>query len=217
LEYNFGNEGGAFNTITFLKNIANLWFVQEFRRIWSLRGEEYSWDQLAQMAGSAAPFQAFIDPDDPEFMLPGDMPTKIQRKCLETGQPVPQTKGEILRVVYESLAFKYRFINDHLSNLTGQEIETMHIVGGGSQNQLLDQFSASAMGLPVIAGPTEATTLGNLIVQMISLGLLASMEEGRELVRRSFPTRTFWPEEIEKWDEAYRVFLARTRLQDTRS
>lgn len=212
LEYNFANEGGVFGTITFLKNILSMWFLQELQRVWRVQGREHPWQELINMAIEAPPFRSFIDPDHPEFIVPGDMPAKIQRFCADTNQKVPTTKSEILRTVLESLAFKYRLINDRATDLVGRPASIMHIVGGGSQNNLLNQFTASILNLPVVAGPPEATTLGNILVQMNALGLLNSLEEGRELIRRSIHLREFLPQNTAIWEEAYQTFLACTGL-----
>jgi|YNPNPStandDraft_1061719.scaffolds.fasta_scaffold00280_25 rhamnulokinase len=212
LEYNFANEGGVFGTITFLKNILSMWFLQELQRIWRIREREYSWQELINMAMESQPFVAFIDPDHPDFILPGDMPAKIQQVCADTGQRVPQTKGEIVRVVLESLACKYRLIHDRATSLIGYSAPIVHIMGGGSQNCLLNQFTANILNTPIIAGPAEATTLGNILVQMQALGLIRSLEEGRELIRRSVHTDEFAPQEVDRWEAAYQNFLARTGL-----
>jgi sugar (pentulose or hexulose) kinase len=208
LEYNFANEGGVFGTITFLKNILSMWFLQELQRVWRVREREYSWQELTDMAMEAQPFQSFIDPDHPDFIPPGDMPAKIQQACADTGQRIPQTKGEIVRTALESLACKYRMVNDRATRLVGRPAPMMHIVGGGSQNRLLNQFTANILNTLVIAGPAEATTLGNILIQMQALGLIHSLEEGRDLIRRSVQTEEFLPQEIDRWEEAYQKFLS---------
>ncbi len=214
-QLNLANEGGAFGKITFLKNLANLWLAQEVRRDWALRGTTYSWDEMAAMAAEAQPFLAFIDPDDPAFVLPGGMPEKIQRYCGQTGQPIPQSCAEILRCIFESLAFKYQYANLRFTRLTGQPVEMMHIIGGGSQNRLLNQFAANALNLPVASGPSEATALGNLLVQMSALGWIHSLEEGRELVAHSYPICEYFPECSERWAEQYQTFLQVTNLSES--
>ncbi len=212
MQQNFANEGGVFNTITFLKNILSMWFLQELQRIWRVQDREYSWQELTEMAKKAKPFQSFIDPDHSEFIVPGDMPAKIQRFCADTNQKVPQTKEEILRTVLESLAFKYRYVNERATSLIKNPVEVMHIVGGGSQNDLLNQFTANVLNLPVVAGPPNATILGNVLIQMHALGLINSLEEGREVIRRSIKTRQFVPQEVTLWEEAYHTFVMRTKL-----
>jgi sugar (pentulose or hexulose) kinase len=210
--HNFGNEGGVFNTIRLLRNIPNLWLIQESRRIWTLEGQNHSWDELIAMADQAKPFLAFVDSDGPQFILPENMPKTIQETCRKTGQPVPQTKGEIIRVVLESLAFKYRHTIDKLTDILGKAPEAFHIVGGGARNKLLCQFAANACNMPVIVGPEEATALGNIMLQMIALGDLKSHAEGRELIRTSFPTAEYLPQSPEVWQVQYQRFHIVTGL-----
>jgi len=165
--------------------------IQDCQRIWALEGERHSWDELIALAKDARPFLAFIDPDEPGFLLPEKMPSQIQTYCKRTGQAVPQTKGEIVRVCLESLAFKYRYTFEKLTDILGYSPEVFHIVGGAARNHLLDQFTANALARPVVAGPSEATTLGNLIVQMIGTGDLRDLVEGRRMLHDSFPTESF--------------------------
>jgi rhamnulokinase len=212
MRLNITNEGGAFGKITLLRNIANLWFLQESRRHWSKAGEQLDWSALIEMANQAPAFTAFIDPDDATFILPGDIPSRIQAYCQQTGQTVPATRGEILRVVLESLALKYRYTLERVQAVSGVLAETFHIIGGGSRNRLLNQFTANALNLPVVSGPDEATAAGNILVQMVGLGHLASLEEARCLVRDSFVTETYLPRDTNRWDEAYTQFLTSLRL-----
>jgi len=212
LRYNITNEGGAFNKITLLRNIANLWLIQECHRQWGLEGEALSWEQITRLADQAQPFLAFLDPDDKAFLLPGNMPRKIQEYCQRTHQAVPQDKSEIVRVALESLAMKYRYILERVVALTDHPVEVVHIIGGGSRNWLLDQFSANAMRAPVLAGPYEATIIGNILVQMVSSGDLGSLVEARNLVRRSFPVEEFTPQDTDQWEEQYQLFIERTGL-----
>jgi rhamnulokinase len=207
MELNITNEGGAFGKITLLRNIANLWLLQECRRIWGLAGAPLTWEQLADLARAAPAFTAFIDPDDPAFLLPGDMPGRIQKRCRASRQPIPQSKGEIVRVVLESLAYKYRYTLERVEAVSGQKAEVLYIIGGGSRNRLLNQLSANASGLEVRAGPAEATAIGNVLVQMAALGHLGGLEEGRELVRRSFPCETYAPQDGKAWESNYARFL----------
>jgi sugar (pentulose or hexulose) kinase len=211
-KYNFGNEGGVFNTIRLLRNIPNLWLLQESRRIWALEGQNYSWDELIQMLDQTKPFLAYIDSDQSQFVLPENMPKTIQETCRKTGQSVPQTKGEIIRVILESLAFKYRHTIDKLTDILGKVPEAFHIVGGGARNKMLCQFAANACNMPVIVGPEEATALGNIMLQMIALGDLKSHAEGRELIQTSFPTDEYLPRNSEIWEEEYQKFLRVTGL-----
>ncbi len=207
LAYNFTNEGGIQNTIRLLKNIMGLWLIQESRRTWAAQGEELSYDDLTQLAKEATPFAALIDPDDSSFLAPGDMPARIRDFCARTGQTPPESKGAVLRCALESLALKYRWVVERLEEMTGQPISVVHIVGGGTQNRLLNQFTANATGRPVVTGPIEATALGNIMMQMLAVGQISSLSEGRELVRRSFPVKTYRPEDSEGWGEAYQRFV----------
>jgi rhamnulokinase len=206
LQYNFTNEGGVGPTYRFLKNIMGLWLVQECRRTWEREGRAYSYDQLTAMAQNAAPFTALIEPDDERFITPGDMPARIRAYCEETGQTVPRDEGQTIRVVLESLALKYRYVLEGLETILGRRLEVIHVVGGGIQNRLLCQFTASASGRPVVAGPLEATAIGNLLLQLIGLGQLASLAEARQVVHRSFEPITYQPEQMADWDAAYARF-----------
>jgi sugar (pentulose or hexulose) kinase len=212
LRLNITNEGGAFDNITLLKNIANLWLIQECRRHWNTHGNNYTWDDLVEAARQAPEFLAFLDPDDRQFLAPGNMPARVQAYCAATKQAVPQTPGEITRVILESLAMKYRYTLNRVQAVSGQDVDTFHIIGGGSQNRLLNQFTANATGRRVVAGPSEATAAGNVLVQMVARGDLSSPEEARELSRRSFPTEEFLPQDRERWDAAYERFLTATVL-----
>jgi len=203
LQYNFTNEGGVCGTFRFLKNIMGLWLVQESRREWQRQGDEYSYDEITQMAAEAPAFEAIVEPDDPSFLRPGDMPARIAEFCTKTGQQPPATRGGIVRCALESLALKYRWVLGCLEELKGQRLEAVHIVGGGTQNRLLNQFAADAMNRPVITGPIEATAIGNILMQAIALGHLGSLEEARQVVRDSFEVTTYEPREAEAWEEAY--------------
>ena len=207
LDYNFTNEGGVQNTIRLLKNIGGLWLVQECRRTWARAGQSYDYAQLADMAAQATPFVALVDPDDPSFGAPGDMPARICDFCQRTGQTPPEDKGEFIRSSLESLALRYRWVIEKAVALTGQSVEVVHIVGGGTQNRLLNQFAANATGYPVVTGPVEATAIGNVLMQMLALGDISSLSEGRALVRTSFPVETYEPQDRQAWDEAYQRFL----------
>jgi rhamnulokinase len=208
LAFDLTNEGGVGGTFRFLKNIMGLWLVQECRRTWAREGEVFSYDELTQMAAEAVPLQALVDPDHAEFLKPGDMPSRMRAFCEKTGQPVPQSNGEVVRCALESLALKYRWILERLEEILGRRLEPIHIVGGGSQNRLLNQFAADATGRVVVTGPVEATAVGNVIVQMMALGQIGSLEEGRRIVRNSFEVATYEPAGGPEWDEAYGRFLA---------
>jgi rhamnulokinase len=207
LRYNFTNEGGAGNTFRFSKNIMGLWLVQECRRWWTARGEELSYAQLTQMAAASRPFTCVVDPDCGDFLKPGDMPARIQAYAANTGQTSPATKGEIVRSALEGIALKYRYVLEKAEEMLGRRLDPIHIVGGGTQNQLLSQFTADATGRPVLTGPIEATAMGNCLMQAIALGHLGSLWDARSVVRNSTEVMTFEPGERAGWDDAYARFL----------
>jgi len=204
----FCNELGMDGTVRFLKNIAGLWLIQECKRQWALEGQDLPYAELARLADEAAPHQAFIDPDDPLFAAPGDMPTRIQDYCKDRSQPVPETKGQVLRVATDSLALKYRVVLDQLRELSGKDFDRLHAGGGGIQNASLAQATADACGVEVVAGPVEATSCGNLIVQMIATGHLPDLAAGRRLIRESFEFTRYSPREPEVWGKALERFRA---------
>lgn len=207
-EQNFTNEGGVCGRNRLMKNLTGLWLVQECRRTWAEEGADLSYAELAVLAAKAPPFRAWIQPDDPRFFTPGRMPRHIADACRASGQPVPRTKGEILRVILESLALAYGRTVDQLREVSGQTPSVLHIIGGGSQNTLLNQLTSDATGLPVTAGPVEATAAGNLLVQLMTLREIRSLEEGRSLVRASFPTRSVEPRQAIEWRTARENFAA---------
>lgn len=207
LHSNMTNEGGVGNKICFLKNIVGLWLVQECRRHWTREGNKLSYEELTQLAAATPAFGSLIDPGDQRFLFPENMPAAIQAYCLKTGQAVPIGKGEILRCVMESLALEYRWVAEHIDHLIGKFHPTIHIIGGGSQNTLLNQFTANATGRTVIAGPVEATTIGNILVQAIAMGEISSLAEGRELVRNSFAAEIYHPEGGLEWGQAFQRFV----------
>jgi rhamnulokinase len=206
LAANFTNEGGVAGTTRFLKNIMGLWLVQECRRAWEKAGKTYTYDELVRLAEAAPAFASLVDPDDPAFLLPPNMPAAIGEFCRRTGQPAPTESGAVVRCCLESLALKYRWALEKLEGLMGNRLDVIHVVGGGSQNALLCQWTADATGRPVLAGPVEATALGNLLVQMLGLGLIGSLAEGREVVRRSVDVTTYEPRDGGRWDEQYQRF-----------
>jgi rhamnulokinase len=193
----------VFGTWRLSKNIMGLWLVQECKREWGL-----SYDELTRLAAEAKPFLAVIDPDSNLFLHSGNMPEKIRKFCADTGQSVPQTQGEIIRVALESLALKYRFVLEHLEELAGRHLEPLHIFGGGTKNRLLNQFCADATGRTVIAGPAEATAIGNILMQAITLGEIDSLSEARQLVRRSFQIEEYNPDYRDGWEQAYARFIS---------
>jgi rhamnulokinase len=206
LEYGFANEGGVCDTIRFLKNISGLWMVQECRRAWASEGQAVDFETLAREAAAAEPFVGLVDPDHDDFGSPGDMPSKIQDFCKRTDQRIPQDRGTIVRTALESLALKYRFVLERLEEMAGYRLDTLHIVGGGTQNKLLNQFAANAVEREVVTGPVEATSAGNILMQLYASGEIASLSEGRELIRRSFETETYTPEESGSWQDAFQRF-----------
>ena len=206
LAYNFSSYGGGGGLCLPWKNIMGLWLVQECRRIWARAGDEYSYEELTRMAAEARPFTAIVEPDHPSFLAPADMPAAIQAFCRESGQTAPDTRGEIVRTALEGLALKYRWVAEKLQILLERKFNALHVVGGGSQNQLLCQFAADATGLPVIAGPVEATAIGNIAVQAVATGQLASLDEARQVIRRSFDVVAYEPGDSAPWDEAYERF-----------
>lgn len=208
---NFTNEGGYGGTTRFLKNIVGLWILQECRRAWESSGAPHDYAGLNRMAEEAAPLRTLLDPDDARFLKPGDMPAKIQAFARETGQPVPQSPGEFTRAILESLALFYRGALSTVEKLTGRSVKNLHIVGGGSQSRLLNQFAADATGRTVLAGPVEATAIGNILVQAVADGKLGSLAALRETVRRSFPITEFRPSGNPEWESALARFASLKR------
>jgi rhamnulokinase len=198
-EFNFTNEIGYGGSVRLLKNIVGLWIVQECRREWARTGTDFDYATLIKLAADAPPFISLINPDDSRFVAPGDMPGKVAAFCRETGQPEPPTPGATVRCVLESLALFYARVFTNLETLTGKKFTCLHIVGGGSRNELLNQFTANALGVSVLAGPVEATALGNVLVQAIALGGLSSLAAARELVANSFPLTRYEPCDGELW------------------
>ncbi|HSY09902.1 MAG TPA: rhamnulokinase family protein [Candidatus Dormibacteraeota bacterium] len=202
----FSNEGGIFGTTRFLKNIAGMWLLQECKRAWDTMGKPVNYDELANQAEKSPPFVTFIDPDAVDFQAPVNMLEAIVDFCRRTGQVVPENFGAFTRAIFESLALKYRFVKESLAQVTGKPIDKIYIVGGGCQNHLLNQFTADALNCTVVAGPVEATSIGNIIMQLYALGEIHSLAEGRALVRRSFETKIFEPENTGAWNNAFARF-----------
>ncbi len=205
-ELNFTNEIGFGNSVRLLKNIVGLWLVQECRRAWASAGRDFDYAALTQLAAEAGPFRSLINPADPRFTQADAMPERIAAFCRETGQPVPETPGQFIRCALESLALQYRRVLRQAEELAGAKVERLHIVGGGSKNALLNRFAADACGLPVVAGPAEATAIGNILVQAIALGHLPSLAAGRELVGASFEMMRFEPRDAGLWGMAWGRF-----------
>jgi rhamnulokinase len=206
LAANFTNEGGVGGTVRFLKNIMGLWLVQECRRAWERAGTTYTYDELMRQAETATLFASLVNPNDPSFILPANMPAALADFCRRHGQPAPASVGSTVRCALESLALCYRWVLERLEALTGQRAEVIHIVGGGSQNALLNQFTADACNRPVLAGPVEATAIGNVLVQTLGVGVLGSLADAREVVRRSFEVGIFTPRQPDAWLAPYERF-----------
>ncbi len=203
---NLTNEGGVAGTFRLLRNVTGLWLLHECQRAWAREGDDYSFDRLIALALEAPPLCSFIEPNDPAFAEPGDMPARIRAFCAHTGQPEPAEAGAVVRCIVESLALKHAATIDLLASVTGTTPKEIHLVGGGARNELLCRWTAAAAGIPVLAGPEEATLLGNLLVQAMTVGELGSVDEAREVVRASFAPTTYDPEGTAEWDEARERF-----------
>lgn len=208
LSANFTNEVGVCDTIRFLKNLSGLWIIQELRRVWKEQGYDYTWRDMIDLAREAEPLSFFIDPSDDMFVAPGDMPGRIQAYCEKTGQSRPESHGEMIQTAYEGLALLYADTYQTLERLSGQSLDVLRIVGGGSKNVSLNQFAANAIGRKVVTGPVEATAIGNLVVQMLAMGDISSLAEGREVIRRSFANETevFEPQDQKRWQDALEIW-----------
>jgi rhamnulokinase len=206
LALNFTNEGGVGNTIRLLKNITGLWLLQESRSHWQREGQLLGWDELMAKAQEAEPFRSIVDPDAASFLNPGNMIEAIQAYCRNTGQPQPETIGQIVRCCLESLALRYRWVLEALEGLVGRRLQTIRIVGGGSQNGLLSQFAADACQRSVVTGPVEATALGNVMLQAIATGHLPDLATGRKAIARSVEQVVYEPGPADAWDAAYARF-----------
>ena len=202
LAANLTNEGGVAGTTRLLKNIMGLWLVQECRRTWARQGRDYSYDDLHARAQAARPFAALVDPDDPSFLAPGDMPARLAAYCVRTGQEPPADEGEFVRCALESLALKYRWTIERLESILNTAIRTIHVVGGGTRNTLLCQFTADACGRAVLAGPVEATAAGNVLLQAMGRGRIGSLDDARAIVARSFPVTVYEPQDPAAWTDA---------------
>jgi len=203
---NLSNEGGIGN-IRFLKNCMGGWLVQELRHIWNdYDGFEMDWEEIKQLTKKAPSFTAFVDPDDKSFYNPSNMEKAITDFCKKTNQPNPRDRGTYLRIIYESLAMKYRMINEEISSVSKKATRVIHIVGGGCKNEILNQFTTDATGLPVIAGPDEATATGNIMVQAIALKIIKNMEETKPLIKKAFKIKEYYPSNHNLWNKAYERF-----------
>lgn len=204
--YNITNEGGYGYTIRFLKNIIGLWMIQETRRQYRREGQQYGYNDLEKFALASEPFKFFIDPDANDFVAPGNTPERIRAFCRRTGQGEPQTVGEIMRCIYESLALKYRHTYAQISDCTCKNYQSIHMVGGGTKDNLLCQMTANSTGCRIIAGPIEATALGNIAVQLMASGDIKDISEAREVIKRSFDPIEYTPVETSAWDAVYERF-----------
>lgn len=206
LKYNITNEGGYGGSIRFLKNIIGLWLIQESRRQWIREGKEYSYAELEKQALAVPAFSCFIDPDHPDFIPQGNLPRRVQEFCRRTGQYVPQTAGEIMRCIYESIALKYRDTYAQLQDATGKSYPVIHMVGGGTKDNLLCQMTANACNADVVAGPIEATVFGNVAVQLIALGEIEDVWQARKIIAESQKLVTYSPCDMSEWETAYKKF-----------
>jgi rhamnulokinase len=202
---NFTNEGGAGHTFRILKNLTGLWLLQECRKAW--KENDYSFAQMVALAGESKPFAAFIDTDHASFLHPEDMPTAINDYCKNTGQYVPQNHGEIIRIILEGLAFKFRVVTGQIEALRGIKPEALYMTGGGIKNELLCRFTADCCGIPVVASLEEATATGNIMVQAMALGIIKNVAELREVTSKSFPSKRYEPEDIEIWNKEFQDYL----------
>lgn len=205
--HNFTNEGGVDGTTRFLKNICGMWILEQCRKEWEREGKNYSYPEIVDMANAAEPFVSFINPDDASFANPQSMLKAIEAFCLRTGQPVPQNDTQIIRTIFESLALRYREVLEMLEGMAPFAIDVLHIIGGGSKNRLLNQFTANAIGKRVVAGPSEATAYGNIMMQAVGAGVVGSLAEARAIIRASIETEEFTPQEREIWEAAYKRFV----------
>ena len=208
LEYNVTNEGGVDGTWRVLKNIMGLWLVQGCRKAFAKRGKDYDYDQITRLAREAEPFRSLVDPDRDEFLGAADMTEAIAQECRRTEQPVPETEGQFVRCALESLAMKYRLVLSWLEELTDVPVTVIHIVGGGTQNRLLNQFTSDACGRPVVTGPVEATALGNVLIQARAAGDLSTLSDIRDVVRRSESIQEYSPDNPSAWDDVWDRFRA---------
>ena len=209
---NFTNEGGYGRATGFLKNICGLWLIQESRRQWKREGKDYSYADLERLALASEPFKCYIDPDDAAFATPGDLPGRIRAFCEKTGQYVPQTEGEVVRCIYESLALKYRQVLGGLTACTGKRYPQINVLGGGTKDTLLCRLTANACGVPVYAGPIEATVWGNLALQLLATGALKSIREARAMIAGAEELKYYAPADTAVWDEAYKTYETIVKL-----
>lgn len=203
-QLNFTNEGGIEGTTRFLKNITGMWLLEECRKEWAREEHiEYSYPDIVRMAESAEPFRSLVNPDEPEFANPPSMTQAIAMYCQKTGQPVPDTHSRMVRCIFESLALRYCEVLEMLKSVSPFPIDRLHVIGGGSKNSLLNQFTANSIGIPVVAGPSEATAIGNVMIQAKAMGLVGNRMEMRKVIAACIETEEFHPQNVQAWDAAY--------------
>jgi rhamnulokinase/L-fuculokinase len=200
------NEVGANGKVNFLKNISGLWLIQETRRDLAKTDRKYSYNELEMLARDSESFRSFIDPDAPELSAHGNLPDKIRAYCKNTNQPVPETVGQVVRCIYESLALKYRLALEQITECTGKRFDVLHLMGGGTKDGFLCELASQSIGIPVVAGPVEATALGNIVLQLIALGEIGSIDEGRKIIAETEKVKTFSETHTIDWDEAFDGF-----------
>ena len=200
------NEIGANGKINYLKNISGLWLIQEIRRCFRREGKEYSYNDMEQLARKEPAYQFFIDPDAPEFAVAGDICGRIRRYCEKTGQGIPESDGALVRCIYESLAMKYRYAIRQIQDNTGKRFTMLHLLGGGTKDSFLCQMTADMLDIPVVAGPTEATALGNIMLQLIALGKIPDVSVGREIIRKFETVKSYYPATVAELDQKYQRF-----------
>lgn len=205
-ELNFTNEGGVEGTTRFLKNITGMWLLEQCRKEWEAEGKTYSYPEIVAMSESAQPFRSLIDPDHAGFANPTKMTAAIAEYCRRTGQQVPETHAQLIRCIFDSLALKYNYVLSSLRQVAPFKIEKLHVIGGGSQNKLLNQATANAIGLPVVAGPSEATAIGNIMMQAKGLGIVKTLPEMRRVIGRCMQPEVFLPQDTEAWSLAFETF-----------
>ncbi|NDW11397.1 rhamnulokinase [Bacteroides sp. 214] len=205
-DLNFTNEGGVDGTIRFLKNITGMWLLEQCRKEWEKAGKSYTYPEIVAMSDGAKPFRSLIEPDDASFANPPSMLKAIAAYCEKTGQPVPEEDAQVIRCIFDSLALKYKHVLDSLQEVAPFPIKKLHVIGGGSQNKLLNQMTANAIGIPVVAGPSEATAIGNIMIQAMGLGLVKSLQEVRDVIRNSVSPEVFEPKDSNIWADAYTQF-----------
>ncbi len=206
-ELNYTNEGGVEGTTRFLKNICGMWILEQCRKEWALSGKDYSYPEIVKMAMEAKPFVSFIQPDDPSFANPPSMLTAINAFCERNGQPSPENDAQIIRCIFESLALRYRQVLGDLDRIAKFPIERLHIIGGGSKNDLLNQLTSNAINRKVVAGPSEGTAIGNVMIQAMAAGVVSSLKEMRTIIHASIETKEYMPQDVEEWNKAYQKFI----------